>query len=322
VSQVVHSGVTELRTQLEDSAEAAVALGTIELATQPEVRVGAYLCAPLRSGGSPIGAMVFGGERPRTIEPGEVALAEELARRAAVALHNARLYEDARRAIQMRQEILATVTHDLRSPLSTISLCGQYLGRQVAADEKLHKQVEMIGRAADQMDGMIRDLLDLSRSEAGYLPVEPRPVRVDELIRQVLEMAAPLGERRAVQLVVGPIAEGEVACDRDRVLRVFANLIGNAIKFSADGEVVELSAVRQGGEVKFGVADRGVGIPASQLERIFQRYWQGEPGDRQGSGLGLYIAKRIIDSHDGRIWAESEIGAGSRFYFTLRLAGG
>jgi signal transduction histidine kinase len=145
-----------------------------------------------------------------------------------------------------------------------------------------------------------------------------------DVVREALQLFEPVAAETARNIVVtaSPPPDVEVTCDRDRILQVLSNLIGNALKFTAEGATVALRAEATADEVRFTVSDTGPGLSPEQIPHVFERNWQADQGARSGSGLGLFIAKSVIEAHGGRIWVESDLGKGSAFAFTLPRAAG
>jgi signal transduction histidine kinase len=252
-------------------------------------------------------------------------MVEELARRASQAIESARLYHAAQQATRARDEMLGVVAHDLRNPLGTVILTTDMLLElgTLGPDAPARKYVTMIRRAADRMNRLIQDLLEIRRIESGSLPVDPHPVSSGALITEAAEMLRPLVAAGSLELEVdAPRDLPKVMADPARVQQILSNLVGNAIKFTSAGGRIRIAAERVANEVRVSVADTGSGIPAEHLPHIFGHYWQGDRKDRRGVGLGLAIAKGIVDAHGGRIWVESQVGVGSTFYFTLPIASG
>lgn len=225
----------------------------------------------------------------------------------------------AERAVAARNELLGIVAHDLRSPLNAISMRAQFLLKG-NVDERTRQQAASIGRVAARMEHLITNLLDAASIEAGCFSVKRAPCEVEDAIREALEMLEGQASLKGVRLEyhVGQPALS-VSADRERLIQVLANLIGNAVKFAFDGGRVDTTAERTGREVRFSVSDAGPGISPEHLHHVFDRFWKGESGGRRGTGLGLHIAKSIVDAHGGRIWAESQLGQGATFHFTLPL---
>jgi signal transduction histidine kinase len=255
-------------------------------------------------------------------EPADLQLAEELARRAAVSVENARLYHAARRATQARDDVLVIVAHDLRNPLNTILVQANLLRRHMAEPERhSQKPAEVIERAATRMNRLIEDLLDVTRLEAGRLSVEPARVHAQRVVSEAVEAQRPLATSASLELRLELAADlPEVWADRDRLLQIFENLIGNALKFTKPSGRITVGAAPREGQVLFWVTDTGSGIAAENLPHLFDRFWQAKKGERRGAGLGLPIVKGLIEAHGGRIWVESLPGQGSTFFFTIPTA--
>jgi PAS domain S-box-containing protein len=258
----------------------------------------------------------------RVYEPADLHMAEELARRAAVSIENARLYHAARRATQARDDVLGIVAHDLRNPLNTILVQANLLRRRTEeVERRSQKPAQVIERAATRMNRLIEDLLDVTRMEAGQLSVESARVPTHPLVSEAVEAQRPLAISASLELRLELAPElPEVWADRDRLLQIFENLIGNALKFTKAGGRITVGAVPQEGQVRFWVADTGNGIAAENLPRLFDRFWQARKAERRGAGLGLPIVKGLIEAHGGRIWVESVLGQGSTFFFTIPAA--
>ncbi|HYO56144.1 PAS domain-containing sensor histidine kinase [Archangium sp.] len=278
---------------------------------------------PLLAGEQLLGGLVFvSAESGRTYCPEDLEFARELARLASLAVQNARLYRAAQRATQARDVVLEVVAHDLRNPLNAIVLSTQKLLRQrraEAMDTGTREPLRSIASSAQRMGRLIEDLLDVARMEGGTLSVDPGPQPTAALLQEAVEALRPLAtEVRLSSEVSGELPP--VLADRDRLLQVFSNLLGNALKFTPPGGWITVSARVEGSWVCFSVRDTGPGISPDALEHLFDRFWQAQRGDRRGAGLGLSIAKGIIEAHGGRIWAESEPGHGSTFFFTVPIA--
>jgi signal transduction histidine kinase len=292
-----------------------------ELDRMRAVGMRSLLLLPLRARDHVLGVLkVFRTQPGRPFTEAEQAAAEELALRAAFALDNARLYETAQQATIARDHALGVVSHDLRNPISAIGMCARaLLTATPAEDAERRGLVTTIVDSTELTQRMIRDLLDVASIEVGRLSVEKR--HVDPVI--VLDRAVGLFARDAADRGVGlriaslpplPTCLG----DTERLVQVLANLLGNALRFSERGNEVVVSAAREGAMVEFSVRDNGPGIPASELGKIFERYWTvRRNAPKGGTGLGLAIARGIVEAHGGRLWAESALGQGSTFRFTV-----
>jgi signal transduction histidine kinase len=219
-------------------------------------------------------------------------------------------------AYRAREEMLAIVSHDLRSPLASIVLSATQIriSPQAASEPAIQNSCNRIQRATRRMETLVRNLLDAATIDAGAFRVEPSQVEVGSLLEGTVQLFELLAHQKSIRLEAEVEGAGSLWCDRERVLQALENLVGNALKFvPKDGQVV-LSAVQGPSEVVFEVRDSGPGIAADQLAHIFDRYWKGRAG---GSGLGLYIAKAIVEAHGGRIWATSD--GGTTIAFALPL---
>jgi len=259
----------------------------------------------------------FTSETQRTVEM--------LAERAGLGIEIARLSDEVRAAANARTNLLAVVSHDLRSPLSAIQLSASVLAQPPQGGERRQnqKQLAVILRATARMKRLIDDLLQAATIEAGTFTVEADLEQVRPIVDEAIETVEPLASPRSVRLLA-EVAEATppIQCDRGRLIQVLVNLAGNAVKFAAERGTIRVQARPEHGDVHFSVSDDGPGIAADQLEHVFDRYWKGVATGRHGAGLGLYIAKGIIDAHRGKIWVESQLGAGATFHFTIPIADG
>jgi signal transduction histidine kinase len=228
--------------------------------------------------------------------------------------------ETARKALATRDELMGIIAHDLRNPLNAIKLKAALLSR-AAESQRSREQAESIEHVTLRMDHLIKSMLDVATLEAGRLSVSPVPCAVEELLREAVELFGNLAAARQLGLQLRGVNEPglTIGADRERVLQVFSNLLGNAIKFSPQGSQVVIAAERQGEAVRFAISDSGPGIASEHLPHVFDRFWKHETAGKKGTGLGLFITKGIIDGHGGRIWVESEPGHGATFYFTLPI---
>ncbi|HKR09671.1 MAG TPA: PAS domain S-box protein [Gemmatimonadaceae bacterium] len=279
------------------------------------------ICVPLASSGPPLGALtlVTSDTSDRRFSIADLSLAADLARRAAIVVEHARLFHEAQQATRARDDVLAVVAHDLRNPLNTVSMAVSLMLESTPVDRvQERRQVEIVRRATDRMNRMIQDLLDVKRMESGRLALDARPESPVGLINDTIDMLRPLAAGSTIRLEAN-VEEGlpQVLADSARIQQVLSNLVGNAVKFTPRNGRISITAEPAEGEVRFGVIDTGPGIPAEQLPHIFGRFWQAKASDRRGIGLGLAIAKGIVEAHSGKIWVESHVGLGSTFYFTL-----
>jgi signal transduction histidine kinase/CheY-like chemotaxis protein len=311
------------------SLEALTAIAQAEAERGTSSRLSAQLLA--RNGRS-LGVIELYGKKEGEFTDSDHAILTQLAQMCSVALQNARLYKSAQDATRARDDLVAIVSHDLRNPVHTIHMAASFLLETAPpTDRRLtsRRQLEVIQRAATRANRLIQDLLDVARIQAGGLIVDPNPVNAASLVQEAIDSATPLAGAAGLKLsrtVEEPAPE--VLCDRDRVLQVFANLIGNAIKFTPRGGDIAVGArpelaletATYSNEARFWIRDTGPGIPAENIPHVFDRYWQAKSTAKLGTGLGLSIAKGIVEAHGGRIWVESEPGKGACFAFTLPVA--
>jgi signal transduction histidine kinase len=302
---------------------ASLAQGPEHLQLLRAVSPRSLMALPLLMRGALLGAMTFISSTPsRTYGLRDLRLAEALADRVAVAIENARLYRASVHATQLRDQVLGVVAHDLRNPLSAILLQVGALRRQGSEPERRSpKPRVVIHDAATRMNRLIQDLLDVARMESGQLTIRPARLSARELIVGAVEVQRPLASLSSLELRVDVDRDlPEVWGDRDRLLQVIENLIGNAIKFTEAGGRITAGAASRAHDVLFWVADTGSGIASENLPRLFDRFWQATKAGRQGAGLGLPITKGIVEAHGGRIWVDSAPGRGSTFSFTIPKA--
>jgi signal transduction histidine kinase len=225
-----------------------------------------------------------------------------------------------KRAVSGRDDFLAVVSHELRNPLSAIALGAQTLVDATVPGRDTTAIGEDIQIACAQMRRLVDDLLDGVSIEAGSLRVITARVDARRVLHDALAANALMLRRHGVVVTVDePLDPLPARCDHARLMQVFANLFSNAVKFTPAGGRISVNVASADAAVLFAVADSGDGIPAGDLPQIFDRFWQGEARDRRGLGLGLYICKGIVEAHGGRIWACSEVGVGSTFFFTVPL---
>lgn len=276
---------------------------------------------PLVSRGQTIGIAAAISPRQKAFGEDDVAVLGELARRASLSIDNARLYLESQQAVRTREEVLAIVSHDLRNPLNAVTLGTSLLQTSETLSEEDREQIDAIEMSAHRMNRLIQDLLDVTRLEGGKrLPIEPETVDPIDLIDEAKELFRAQAAVASVAMLYDvPDSLPPVRADRHRVGQVLSNLIGNSMKFTPPGGNITVSAAAESDHVLFRVADTGPGIPKENLNDIFSRYWQAKRTERMGAGLGLPIAKGIVEAHGGEIWVESDHGRGTQFYFTLPL---
>jgi two-component system, sensor histidine kinase and response regulator len=228
-----------------------------------------------------------------------------------------------REAVQAREDVLAVVSHDIRNFLQAIKSGVQLLNKppdKLGADARaaIHSRMSS---TVDLMGRVIADLLDMASIRNGRIEVVMRPEVAAQLISEAIAVHEPMAQQKGIRLFATcAIPDQVVACDRERILQVFSNLLGNAIKFCRHGDQIEVTLRSEDAQVRASVSDTGPGIASEDLPMVFDAYWSGAKNRRSGTGLGLYITKRIVDAHGGRIWIESEPGKGTTVHFTLPIS--
>ncbi|MFB1481668.1 PAS domain S-box protein [Corallococcus sp. RDP092CA] len=290
----------------------------------PPLALRSALIVPLRSRERNLGVILLATSGAgRRYGARELAQAEELARRAALAIDNARLYERAEQAIRLREEVLRVVAHDLRAPLNVIQLSAKMMEKHLPPDDGARRRLATLQKSVQRANRLIQDLLDVARMEGGGLAVEKKPLEVAPLVQEALEQHRGLAEARCL-LLQAHVPEGlpRVLADPERLAQILSNLLGNALKFTPEGGRVLLRVQPEAGQVCFRVSDTGPGIAAEDRQSIFERFWQSGPKRKEGAGLGLAIVKGLVEAHGGRVGVDSTPGVGSTFFFTLPAAEG
>jgi signal transduction histidine kinase len=283
-----------------------------------------YLATPLIHAGETVGSLALHFKEAAAVGASDRAFTLLLAQTAAAALHRARSYDaerERRRGAEVlaraREDVLGVVAHDLRNPLNLIQMTAELMLDEDLPHPRRSEMLAIAVRAAKEMNRLIEDLLDTVRMQAGRLSLDVEDVSVDEIIRQAYETFRPVAERRRVRLEAAGQDGFTVRADPTRVSQIVGNLLGNAIKFAPEQGSVKLLATPQDAQVLFQVTDDGPGIPADNMSHIFDNFWQARKSDRRGVGLGLAIAKTLVEAQGGKIWVESKVDHGSTFSFSL-----
>ena len=322
VAEVLRSGEPRVYATLGDE-EAAMLSGDPRLRDLLKaLRLTSLIFMPLSVRGETIGVLTLAtGASSPTFTADDVAVATELARRASVSVDNAQLHTQAQDGLRSREDLLAIVSHDLRNPLGVVLTSSALLLRAALPTDKgdrARRQVEAIQRAGNRMNRLIRDLLDLGSIQGGQLVLTYRTQDARSLVVEAVESLQPLALRKSQLLVAVPPADALVlSCDHERMIQVFANVVGNAMKFSPEGAHICVSVAAERGAVRFTVSDDGPGMTPEELRNMFDRSWQAKRKNRDGIGLGLSIVKGIVERHGGRVSAESTVGAGTTVHFNI-----
>ena len=280
------------------------------------------LAVPLVARERPLGAfLLLSCSADRLYGDEDVQLAMLLAQRTALSLDLLQSLRAARTATRARDDLLGFIAHDLRNPLHVVELAARRIGGQVPADaDEVRRGLAMILRSSARANRLVQDLLDLRRSE-GDLTLASKPTSPRHLVAEALETQRPLVAAASLTLLIDvPNELPAVQADQDRIAQVLENLVGNAVKFTPAGGRISVKAASREQDVLFCVKDNGRGVPPEELAHIFDLFWRGRASKRSGLGLGLPIARRVVEAHGGHIWIESDDGAGCTVFFTLPKA--
>jgi len=288
----------------------------------------AWVPLPLAGEAEPIGLLCVGRRQPNAFGEEDMALLSSLGRETALAIRNARLYEEERRQVKqlqtlekMRDGFVSAVSHELSTPLTCIKASVELLQETGAGaiSDTQEELLRTIAHHTDRLETLVTELLDVTKLEAGQLALSPQPTDLRVIVKRAVEALSPLFEGKGQTIGLNlPSKIGSVMVDRRRIEQVLTNLLSNAHKFAPKGGHIEVTLVERDDYLEVSVNDDGPGIPPSEQERIFEKFYVIDDGrDRTGVGLGLYIARRLVELHGGHIWVESKLGEGSTFRFTL-----
>jgi signal transduction histidine kinase len=282
------------------------------------------MIVPLTVGHEVIGALLLLTAGSRRYNDDDLRRARKFGRHAALAIHNAQMYAVAKDAIHSRDQVLQAVAHDLRSPLNTIQLSAEILGGNSLPYERRQTLLQSITGSSRRMNRLIDDLLTVARLRADQkLPLDLHREDPVDIVQQVCQMMGPQAVAKSVALRSTkpwtPLPS--IIVDRSRILQVFTNVLDNALKFTSPGGSITVSCESADGDIRFAVQDTGSGIDAADVNRIFDPFWQVRETAHLGAGIGLAIAKAIVEQHHGRIWVESQPGMGTTVTFTVPVAG-
>lgn len=275
-----------------------------------------WVFLPMMADDHAVGALCLVYAEPTTFSEDDRRYMDLLARQCALALDRARLYEIEQDARKAREEALAIAAHDLRNPLSSITLTAALLERD--EDEKVNRKARIIRMAAQRASELLRDLLDAAAIEHGRLRIQVEPCDGAALVQELREMFAVLAEEKQITLRTDCSGDVEaITIDRARMHQALSNLLGNALKFTPAGGTIELRLEAHAGQIRFIVRDTGPGIEPDGVQRLFDRYWQARATSQAGVGLGLYIVKGIVEAHGGSIQVDTALGAGTAFIISI-----
>jgi signal transduction histidine kinase len=341
VARAIRTGVSGLLPTIPEALLRTLAYDDTHLHLLRTLGPASLMTVPLIARGRTFGVISLACTNARRCyDADDLLLADELARRAALALDNARLYREAQAAVQLRDQFLSVASHELKNPLTALLGNAQQLQRRAGREGKLSERnqraIEMIVEQSARLNKMIAALLDISRIEHGRLSIEHRPVDMCALVRRVVEEVQPTIEQHTLACET-PEESLVVAGDELRLEQVLQNLIGNAIKYSPAGGPIVVRLARRdpgirpkqgpgampgGQQVCIAVTDQGIGIPPEALPRLFGRFYRAPNADSEhigGMGIGLYVVNEIVTLHGGGVEVDSAVGAGSTFTVSLPL---
>jgi signal transduction histidine kinase len=301
-------------------------------------QVGGYNSAmfvPLKSKGRVVGSLNLGSNREDNFSEKELQVAQRIAEQMSAVVENAVLYEESKQseetlrrlnkqleeANRHKSEFLANMSHELRSPLNAILGASELLGDELFGplNQKQAEYIQDIHQCGNHLLSLINDVLDLSKVEAGKLDLDLNFLRLHSLMGSSATIVRERAASKSLEFQVVPPAEDIVfEADERKIKQIIYNLLSNAVKFTPEQGKVTFSARREGNAVVFVVEDTGPGVAREWQERIFEEFVQA-PGSREGTGLGLAVSKKLVELHGGCIWLESQVGQGSRFFFTIPI---
>jgi PAS domain S-box-containing protein len=323
-AHIIRKAAPALIPEVNDAMLAAAAQGDTErLRAVRSLALTSYLCVPMLTGGHAVGAITLAtGDSGRRYTDDDLHFAEDLAARAALAVENARSYEQLQRANQLKDEFLGTLSHELRTPLNAILGYARIVRSGMIAEDKLPRALDTIERNAHALTQMVEDLLDVSRIVAGKMRLNVQPVDLPVILHEAIETMAPAAEAKRIRIrsVIDPQVE-PISGDPDRLRQIVWNLLSNAIKFTPKEGQIQVRLERINSSVEITVSDTGTGIAADFLPHLFERFRQADAGtarQQPGLGLGLAIVRNLVELHGGTVSAASA-GPGSGATFRVRV---
>lgn len=323
VANILRTGKSELYPQITDELLAAVITDPERLQVMRELKLRSSMSVPLSARSTVIGALtLIWAESSRTYGPEDVPLIEELARRAALAVDNARLYREAQEAVRLRDEFLSIASHELKTPLTTIVLHITAILRglrkpDAPALDKLAARLSIVDQHIHRLTALIEELLDVARATSGRLKIDRTETDLSAVVRDAAQRLRPNFAAAGSELVVEVSGPERGMWDPARLDQVITNLLTNALKYGA-GKPVTVALKREDNRVLIVVEDHGIGIASADQRRIFERFARAVPAQNYGGlGLGLWISKELVEAMGGSIVVESEPGRGSRFTVAL-----
>ncbi len=327
VSKALRTGTAELVAEATDTHLAGIARDAEHLALLREIGITSYMTVPLQARGRMLGALMFvSTESGRRYGDADLAFAEDLARRAALAIDNAWLYRAAHDAVRVREAFLSIAAHELKTPLTSMLGFAELLERRALRDQSLKEReqqvLRIIVRQTQQINKLVSAMLDLSRIETGQFDIERCLVDLGTLARRVVDDLQPTLDRHTIAFS-GPPEPLMILGDELRLEQVLQNLTHNAIKYSPVGGPITMRVEQRGDRACVAISDHGIGIPQAAQARLFERFYRArnvQDWHISGMGVGLYIVRTIVDLHGGEVTVASQEGQGSTFTVSLPMS--
>lgn len=325
IHEVLHEGKVVVVSHLTEEEFNEIFPSEFDRDLYSRLAIKSFISVPVVARGKSLGAVTLCfNDSGRTFDQNALPFCEEFANALALALDKARLYKEARDAIGIREDVLAMVSHDLQNPLSVIMMSLKSIQKTDFKDdkarEKIDKAMTRIKRSSELMQGLIGRILDFAKIQAGTFAVDFKSHDPKDILEEFVESARLLSHEKSIRLIQEIDDDlPNILCDRDRFMQVLSNLIGNAIKFTQRGGKIIITCRRVDHQVLFAIEDNGVGMTEDQIPHIFDRFWQVEHSSKHGVGLGLAIAKGIVEAHNGKIWVESAKNKGTKFQFLIPI---
>lgn len=286
--------------------------------------MGPLLGVPIRHKGDVIGNLYLAKPPGKTeFSAQDLHIVELLASLVGIIMENAKLQAHLKEAIASREDVLAIVSHDLKSPLTSIGMNARLLEKESEKrqDEWMRKVAQNLNSSSQKMTRMVSDLLDFAAIEAGRIQVRRTELELNKMLEEIVSEFKVQAEYKEITLKTDLRCSGQILyCDNDRIHQVFANILNNAIKFTPAGGTITIFDQQEDPFIRFKISDTGPGIAKEDQAHLFDRYWQVKDTKKKGTGLGLFIAKGIVEAHGGDISVESDLGKGAVFSFTIPMA--
>lgn len=289
-----------------------------------EIGLTSVMIVPLFAEKKPIGAITFvSSETKRQFTKEDLAIAEELAHRASLAIENAKLYKSAQDAITLRDDFISVASHELKTPITSVKIFTQVLLKhaELNSDEKAIKSLNKMDKQVDKLTELVYNLLNIAKIQSGRMEFSKKTFDFDQMVHESVDVLQHMTTKH--QLIIVGKTNKTFTGDEDRIGQVLSNLISNAIKYSPQAEKVVITLTAKNDQIGVAVQDYGIGMAKQHLNKIFNRFYRVSGATDKtfpGLGIGLYISDEIIKRHGGKLWAESKPGKGSTFFISLPLS--